>query len=348
MIVGQEPFQYRVNAQWELRPRGIEHPDVCSVAVDSRDRVFLLTRNPPFVLIYEPDGQFVAAWDAHFLSPHHIAIGKDDSVLITDSKNHVVHRFTPDGELVFTLGSPGVHSETGAVRGNFFTVQQAGGPFNEPTKAIFGPGGEIYVSDGYFNSRVHRFAPDGRLVASWGVPGAGAGQFYLPHALAVDRDANVWVADRENHRIQVFSPVGQYLWELPVVKPQDLVFDAQGFLYVFEGGQFVGRFSWLPPISADTPPPQVSVFDPRGTLQSRWGTAEYGAAGSFLGAHGIAVDSRGDIYTVEANEMAQSTGEVIASAEVRTVQKFERIRSSSEPGQRPPSISDPSAPAHRS
>lgn len=325
MIVGEGSHRYRVNANWENVPDGIRHPDVCSVAVDSNDQVHLLTRNAPFVLVYDSDGRFVRSWDARFVSPHHISIGPDDSVLITDSKNHAVHKYTHDGELVLTLGTPGAKADTGAVRGNFFTVQRPGPPFNEPTKAVFGPRGDIFVTDGYFNSRVHRFSASGSLELSWGVPGPGAGQFYLPHSIAVDIEGDIWVADRENHRIQVFSPDGEYRREFGVVKPQDIAFDRRRRLYVMEGGQYVGRFSWLPPVGPDTPPPYLSIFDRDGVLLTRWGTADYTAPGSFLGAHGVAVDSRGDIYTAEANQMALSTGEIITTADVRTVQKFERM-----------------------
>jgi DNA-binding beta-propeller fold protein YncE len=325
MIVGSGPFRYRVNAAWEQPPQAITHPDVCSVAVDSSDFVHLLTRNPPFVLVYQPDGQYVRSWDVEFVSPHHIAIGQDNAVLITDSKNHVVHKFTHRGEQVLTLGSPGRSTDTGAANGNYFTVQHAGAPFNEPTKAVFGPDGEIYVTDGYFNARVHRFTADGVLQASWGLPGHGAGQFYLPHSLAVDEDGAIWVADRENNRIQIFRRDGRYLWEFPVVRPQDITFGTDGTVYLIEGGQYVGRYPWLPPIGPDTPPPYLSIFDRQGKLLARWGTADYGAPGSFLGAHGVAVDSLGDIYTTEANRMAQSTGEIVAPHDVRTVQKFERL-----------------------
>ena len=324
--VGSGEFRYRVNADWEKVPAGIDHPDVCSVAVDSRDRVFLLTRNSPFVLIYEPSGQFVSAWDTQFVAPHHISIGHDDSVLICDYKNHTVHKFTLDGEPTMTLGTPGVKTETGAVGRNLFSVRRSGRPFNEPTKAIIGPDERVYVTDGYFNARVHRFSPSGELELSWGEPGGGAGEFYTPHALAFGPDERIWVADRENDRIQVFITDGDYCKEFgQMIKPEDLAFDKAGMLYVMEGGHFIGRYPWLPPLSPETPPPRISIYTQGGELVSRWGTAEYREPGSFLGGHGIAVDSSGDIYSAEVNKTSQRTGEVIAGPGIRTVQKFERL-----------------------
>ena len=326
MIVGSGEYQYQVNAEWEQLPADLSHPDVCSVAVDSADRVYLLTRNEPFVLVYERDGRFIEAWDAKFVAPHHMSIGPGDWVLITDYKNHTVHKYTRSGELVMTLGTPGVKTETGSVGRNLFTVRRAGPPFNEPTNAVLGRDDKIFVSDGYFNARVHRFSADGELEISWGEPGGDAGEFYTPHSLAVDGDGNVWVADRENDRIQVFTPDGTYIRQLTdMYRPDDLVFGPDGSLFVAELGRTFARYPWMPPPSEGIPPPYLSIFSPDGTLLARWGTLDYAEPGSFLGLHGLAVDSHGDIYTSEANKTAQRTGEIVAGPNIRTVQKFERI-----------------------
>ena len=85
---------------------------------------------------------------------------------------------------------------------------RASGPFNYPTEMVLGPSGDIYVSDGYRNSRVHRFSADGRLIDSWGEPGTGSGEFNLSHAVAVSPDGRVYVCDRENSRLQVFTQDG--------------------------------------------------------------------------------------------------------------------------------------------
>ena len=98
-----------------------------------------------------------------------------------------------------------------------------------------GPKGDLYVSDGYGNCRVHRFSPTGELKRSWGTPGGGPGEFFLPHGIAVRADGRVFVCDRENDRIQIFSPDGEYLSEwTDTQRPTHLVFDAQGRAYVSE------------------------------------------------------------------------------------------------------------------
>ena len=108
------------------------------------------------------------------------------------------------------LGQRGVHSDTGCT-GSPWLAERAAGPFNHPTEMIAHPNGDIYVTDGYRNARVHRFTRDGALVTSWGAPGKAPGQFHLPHSIAIDGDGKLYVADRANRRIQLFSPDGDYL-----------------------------------------------------------------------------------------------------------------------------------------
>src|SRR4029077_310489 len=127
--------------------------------------------------------------------------------------DHTVRRFTPEGTLLLTLGRSGQPSDNGIAGNDYRTIRRAGPPFHRPTNMALAEDGAIYVTDGYGNARVHKFAPNGRLLLSWGEPGGGPGQFNLPHGIAVDRDGRVYVADRENSRVQVFTPEGEYLTE---------------------------------------------------------------------------------------------------------------------------------------
>ena len=100
------------------------------------------------------------------------------------------------------------------------------------------PSGDLYVSDGYRNARMHRFSADGTLIQSWGEPGkTDAGHFHLPHSVLIDGDGTVYVCDRENNRIQVFSADGEFraIWP-DLRRPQDISMDADGIIYVNEGG----------------------------------------------------------------------------------------------------------------
>ena len=202
------------------------------------------------------------------------------------------------------------------------TITRGAGPFNRLTNIAVSPRGDLYVSDGYGNCRVHRFSPTGELKHSWGVPGQGPGEFYLPHGIAVAADGRVFVCDRENDRIQIFSPDGEYLSEwTDTQRPTHLVFDAQGRAYVSElwwhTGSTSGRHG---PIQASRYG-RVSVYDADGRVLARWGSADACAPGSFAAPHGLAVDSKHDIYVSEVTwTFAVSRGH--APADCHTFQKF--------------------------
>src|SRR5262249_29457560 len=156
-------------------------------------------------------GKFLTAWgEGMFTSAHGIFIDKDDTVYLCDDYEHTVRIFDTAGNQKAMLGEPGIAAETG-YRVGASPVQFAGAPFNRVTNVAKGRNGDLYITDGYGNARVHRFAPDGTLRGSWGRPGNGPGEFSLPHAIAIDSAGRVYVADRENSRIQIFSPDGVFL-----------------------------------------------------------------------------------------------------------------------------------------
>jgi sugar lactone lactonase YvrE len=141
--------------------------------------------------------------------------------------------FTLDGRPLLVLGTRGVHSDTGAVKN--WLVERPAGPFNHPTEMIPHPNGDIYVTDGYRNSRVHRFTRDGRLVKSWGTPGKAEGQFHLPHSIAIDAEGRLYIADRANKRIQIFTPEGEYLGKWTEMGgPNDIARAKDGTSYIAE------------------------------------------------------------------------------------------------------------------
>ncbi len=325
--VGQGNFRYLVEERWAKFPGDGPDGEAVAVACDSRDRVFVFLRSPIPIRVYEPDGTFVAAWgEGQFVRPHGLFIGPDDTLYCTDDFGHTVHAFTREGRLLLTLGSSGHPSDTGATSMDYRTIQHAGPPFNYPTNLAIGPSGDLYVSDGYGNARVHRFAPDGVLRVSWGEPGSGPGQFQVPHGLAVDSDGTVFVADRENSRIQLFTADGVYQGEwTDVARPCQLFIDQKGgWVYVAELGFRAGRWPGTGTHEPGAPGGRVSVFDRGGTLQARWGGGENPcAAGDFFAPHGIWVDSRGDLYVAEvALSGGGRTGLVPASC--HTLQKFTR------------------------
>ena len=329
-------FRYDVDARWEKFPAGISHRDVSAVDTDSRDRVYLLTRYDSNVLVYEPDGTFITAWGGEsFTGPHGLTVGPDDSVWTVDNGDHTVRKFSSDGKPLLTLGRPGQPSDTGRTADGGFvihnveTVVRPGEPFNGCTNLAISSAGRVYVADGYGNCRVHVFSPEGELITSWGAVGIGAGEFHLPHGIAVGPDDRVHVCDRENDRIQVFDPDGRYLTEwTDVQRPCHIAIDADGYSYVAELWRPTGKGSFTRGFMREDRPGRVTIFDRDGYIVARWGasTVSRTAPGNFIAPHGIAVDSRGDLYVCEVAYTfgVKANGVNPAEAAAHQIQKFTR------------------------
>jgi NHL repeat len=320
--------RYAVVDGWEQLPPGYVHRDVAGVAVDGEDRVFLICRGDHPIIAYDQKGNFLGSWGEGLFTyrTHGITVAPDGTLFCTDDGNHTIRRFTPEGKLLMTLGTMNTPSDTGYDGKDYMTITRAAGPFNRPTNIAVGPRGHLYVSDGYGNCRVHRFSPGGTLERSWGEPGTGPGQFYLPHGIAVAADGRVFVCDRESDRIQIFSPDGEYLSEwTDTQRPTHLVFDAEGRAYVSELWWHPGDVSRRHGPTREARPARLSVYDRDGRVLARWGTPDATAPGSFAAPHGLAVDSRGDIYVSEVTwTFAVSRGR--APADCHTFQKFTLAR----------------------
>jgi DNA-binding beta-propeller fold protein YncE len=316
---------YEANDHWEKVPAGLKWKEVAAVAVDSHDRVFVFNRGPHPVMIFSRDGVFVSSWgEGGFVRPHGITIGPDDMVYCCDDLDHTVRKYTPDGKLLMTLGTSGKPSDTGATSMDYRNIKRGAGPFHYPTNLAIAPDGSLFISDGYGNARVHKFTPDGKLLLSWGEPGSAPGQFNLPHGIAVDKQGKVYVADRENSRIQIFTSDCKFLAQwTDVARPCQVFLDAAGIAYVAELGYIAGMW---PGTSA---PPggsggRVSVFDLTGKLIARWGGgANPMAAGDFFAPHGIWVDSQGSIYVGEVTWSAGG-GKGMVPGDCPSLQKFTR------------------------
>jgi DNA-binding beta-propeller fold protein YncE len=307
MAIGPHRLEYEVLEGWEQLPEGWSFVEVAGVAVDSRDRVYVFNRGEHPIIVFDKDGRFLDAWgEGVFSSAHGIFIDRHDHVYCADNFDHTVRKFTTDGELLMMLGDPARPADTGFAVGRS-PVQYAGGPFNMVTNVAVSASGEMFISDGYGNARVHRFSPSGELLSSWGAPGSGPGEFNLPHSIAVDRGGRVYVADRENNRIQIFSAAGelQTIWDW-VNRPDDLFIDEQENLYIAELGWNVPHkhvphfcFSKHAPIG-HAPIARVTICDLDGNIQTQIGS--YGdplLPGNFIVPHGIWADSRGDFYVGE-------------------------------------------------
>jgi DNA-binding beta-propeller fold protein YncE len=317
-------FRYRADDRWPHFPGDGPHGEAVAVACDSRDRVFVFFRGPQPVRIHDSDGRFLGGWgEGQFVRPHGLFIGSDDTIWCTDDCGHTVRAFTPEGRLLRTLGTHGRASDTGADGSDYRTIRRAGPPFNNPTNLTISPSGELYVTDGYGNARVHRFTPDGRLIQSWGEPGSGPGQFHLPHGLAVDREGIVYVADRENSRVQLFTPDGAFLGEwTDVARPCQVFIHADGSVYVAELGFRAGRWPGWGPVEPGATGGRMSIFDRSGKLHARWGGGDSPCSpGDFFAPHGLWVDSQGNLYVAEV-VLSGSGRTGLVPASCHTLQKL--------------------------
>jgi DNA-binding beta-propeller fold protein YncE len=321
-------FSFELVAEWEQLPPGWTHGDVAGVATDSQDRVYVFNRSEHPVIVYDADGRFLKSWgEGVFTRPHGITI-HDDVVYCADDTDHTVRALSLDGELKWTLGTLNQPSDTGYSpegRTNLLSIRRGAGPFNRPTRLAVAPSGDLYVSDGYGNARIHHFSPERELLHSWGEPGTEPGQFNLPHSVWVHTDGRVFVCDRENDRVQIFSPDGELLemWT-DVRRPGDLLIDGAGNV-------FIGEMAWNTDEThmdgrpfAEARGARMSVRDLNGKLLTRWGGDAPCEAGSFASPHGMCMDSSGALYVGEVTHTALSrSGRWHAGC--HSLQKFVRV-----------------------
>jgi NHL repeat len=327
VIQGQGEFRYELYEDWEQLPEGWRHGDVAGLATDADDRVYVFNRGEHPLLVYDRDGRFLTSWgEGVFTRPHGITIS-GDVVYLADDSDHTVRKFTLEGKLLQTLGTVNEPSDSGYVAPSLTTIKRGAGPFNRPTRLSVAPNGEMYVSDGYGNARVHRFSASGELIQSWGEPGTEPGQLNLPHSVWAHSDGRVFVCDRENDRIQIFSPDGEFIeaWT-NLNRPGDL-FIQDDHVIVGEMNWWQGHKSLTERVWPENRMACLTVRDMTGAPISTIGGGEWDDpcdAGRFTSPHGIWVDSHGDVYVGEVSQTSYE-GTVYRPG-CHSLQKFVRLR----------------------
>jgi DNA-binding beta-propeller fold protein YncE len=317
IALGEGRYRYQLacaGRNWGELPDGWRFGDVAAVGVDRHDNVYVFARGEHPMTVFDRDGHFLRSWGEDvFKRPHGVHMGPDDTIYCTDDGDHTVRKYTLDGRLLLTIGTSGRPAPF-----------MSGLPFHRCTHTALAPNGDIYVSDGYGNARVHKYDPNGKLIASWGEPGTRPGQFNIVHNICCDADGYVYVADRENHRIQVFDGNGKYETEWhDLYRPCGLCLccvNARNRFYVAElapGQEFSNR-NW-PNLG-----PRISILGEGGQLLARLG--DYGGPerpSPFIAPHGIAVDSSGAIYVAELSyTVAGKKLEADAGRDLVTLQKL--------------------------
>jgi len=286
--LGSGDYVYEELEDWARLPEGWTFKEIADVVVDSEDRVYVFNRGEHPVMVFEKDGSFVASWgEGMFTRPHGLTLVPDETLYCADDDGHCIRRCTLDGQLLMTIGVP-----------NEPAPSQSGKPFNRPTKVAFDPKtGAIYISDGYGNARVHKYSADGQYLFSWGDYGVDPRQFNLVHSICTDSEGKVYIADRENHRVQIFDDQGNYLdqWN-NLHRPCGL--------HIENDLVYIGQLPTHLAVNADYPNigACVSIHDMMGKRLAKLGDVRVGEEpGQFTAPHGLAVDSHGDIYIGEVS-----------------------------------------------
>ena len=276
--VGAGARVYEQVEDWEKLPEGWVLGQT-AIVTDSQDRVYLFNRSDHPLIVLDRDGKFLNSWgEGDLPDAHGMFIDADDNLYMPVKNSHVVLKYRPDGNLLMTMGDWDKPSDTGWTGNVNDPAKQAAGPFNRPSDIALDASGDLYISDGYGNSRVHKFTSDGKLLFSWGEPGkTGPGEFHVPHGVWVHTDGRVFVADRENNRIQIFDAEGKYLDEWGgLARPCDIYIDEDEILYVPELDGF------------------MSILSIEGDIIASWGSPLDAGWGN--GAHAVWMDSHGDLY----------------------------------------------------
>jgi len=301
--VSAQDNPYRVVEGWAKLPEGKSWGSTAAVDVDSNDHIWVAERcgtnscagsNLSPILEFDPSGKLLRSFGAGmFVFPHGICVDKEGNVWVTDGdgkdgKGHQVFKFSPDGRVLMTLGKAGV-------AGN--------GPdtFNRPSDVIVAPNGDIFVADGHggdSNARIVKFSKDGKFIKSWGKKGIAPGEFDTPHGLAFDSKGRLFVADRNNNRIQIFDQEGSFIEQwTQFSRPSGIFIDVKDNIYVAdsESNSVRPHPGWKRGIRiGNISDGFVTAFipDPVETVK---GTSA---------AEGVAADSKGNIYGAEVGPKA--------------------------------------------
>ena len=292
------PQPYETTRDWGELPPGVPWAAVTAIEPAPDGSIYVIHRcrdnscagrpEDP-IRRYDAGGHLLGSFGAgRFLFPHGATVDADGNLWVTDARGngtmgHQVFKFSPGGEVLMTLGRKGVSGS---------------GPdtFDQPTDVVVAPGGDIFVTDSHrngLNNRVVKFTRDGTFVTAWGVKGSGPGQMSEPHSIAVDSQGRLFVADRENNRIQIFDQHGTYLTDWRQFgRPSGIAISADDTIYVADSES-----------GPDTGANELSGIH-KGI---RIGSARDGSVTSFIedmeatrsdhsGAEGVGVDAQGNVY----------------------------------------------------
>ena len=261
-------------------PAGVTMGATASVAFDANGHLFVLTRGDKTFFEFNPDGSFIRSFgDKLFTRSHGLRIDRDGNLWATDVGGHVVVKMTRDGQPLLTIGTKGEAGEWNEATGSH--------KLNQPNDVVIAGNGDVFVAQGHTpgaegDARVLKFDKNGKFIKSWGGKGSDPGQFQVAHGIAIDAKGLVWVADRENQRIQLFDQDGKFVREVKYKGLPCSLDIGRQYMYMVNG--FAG---------------QVLRLDLNGKVLAAMGKPGKGP-GEFGEAHMIAVSQKGEIYVADS------------------------------------------------
>lgn len=267
--ISAEKIDFEPSITFFQLPAGTTLGPVSGVDADDSGNVYLLQRQAPPVMCFDRNGKFVRSFGDDLVGTGHgLAVDPQGNVWVTDTGHHLVFKFSPEGRLLLALGQS---DKPGADESHF----------DKPTHTAFGDNGDIFITDGYGNSRIVHVTADGKFVNAWGKAGSGPSEFNAPHAAIVDGKGRLLVCDRDNERIQIFNQEGHLLATWTGYKPFGIAMDRDGVFFICGNNQ-------------------VSQLDADGKVVRSWGK-EGVEAGQFKTPHLMAADRDGNLYIAEVS-----------------------------------------------
>lgn len=274
-------FCFELKRDWAKWPQDMENRAVSGIAEHPDGRIYVSTRSMRHpICVFERDGSCVKTFgkELGFARTHGLTVDLEGNLWVCDDPNCVVYHLDPDGNVLEMMGTKGKASDSGydpAVRWphDLYTNVRAAEPFNRPTRMLQAPWGDLYCTDGYGNTAVHRFTAEGHLLRTWGGPGREPGRFRLPHSIAIDARERLWICDRENFMIQIYDKEGNYLTRIDSAGYPSEIWSSGQEMYLCDGDGM------------------VVVYDLDGRQAAR-----IGYPGCFANIHSIGGDRDGNLY----------------------------------------------------
>jgi peptidylamidoglycolate lyase len=291
-------IKYELVKNWPALPKELNLGNPTGVGIDTNQNIIVFHRaerewpllssmpdkpiySKTILTIDKNNGNLISSWgDSLFIMPHGLTVDNENNIWVTDIGLHQVFKFSHDGTLLLKLGEAKVPGNDSL-------------HFNKPTDIAISSDGSFYVSDGYGNSRIIKFSATGKYLFDWGKKGNKEGEFDIPHGISIGENENVYVADRENNRIQEFNSEGKFI--------RQLVDNTFGTIcsVIFEKNESklfaVDDFTFLKVKHRGS---DVFVFDTTGKVQTR-----FGRSGLYQGAtswyHDLTVDKEENIYACD-------------------------------------------------